>query len=177
MSVGIIAFDECGKILLIQRAREPFGFAPPAGHLDGLTYPVACFKEFEEETGLAVRSGIAPQSLLVPSPKKLYKCWRLGGDYHFWQIFKVEWQGVLRTAGTDEVISAGWYAPEAVRRLMCVTKHYLRDLKLADHAEEESWVEGIKRSVEARWQANPGLEPVWYEFFQEVPELKRFLEV
>ena len=92
-SVGVIARNESGSILLVERARYPFGIAPPSGHLDGHSYPIACFKEFEEETGLRVKPLIPPRTIIVERPLKQYKCRRPGGDYHVWQIFEVQWDG------------------------------------------------------------------------------------
>ena len=51
-SVGILVWKE-EKLLLIERKNFPFGFAPPAGHLDGDTYEEAAKRELLEETGYA----------------------------------------------------------------------------------------------------------------------------
>lgn len=44
-----------GKIVLVERLREPFGLALPGGHVDpGETPKEAAIREFTEETGLAL---------------------------------------------------------------------------------------------------------------------------
>ena len=113
MSVGVIAQDSLGRILLIERKKFPFGWAPPSGHCDGLTYPVACFKEFEEETGLTIMG--APKPLIPKNPRKYFKC-RRSGEYHDWQIFKVEWQGQLRPS-PDETKDVKWCSREEIHLL------------------------------------------------------------
>ena len=46
-----------GKLLLIKRARPPYGFAPPAGHVDThSSFEVAARKELKEEVGLDTES-------------------------------------------------------------------------------------------------------------------------
>lgn len=112
-SVGVLAHDEHGRLLLIRRKKPPFGIAPPSGHLDGLTYPVACFKEFQEETGLRVVG--APRPVIPKNPRKDFEC-RRGGKYHHWQIFEVSWKGELKPS-EDETLGAGWYSPEEIKAL------------------------------------------------------------
>lgn len=46
-----------GKIVLVERLREPFGLAFPGGHVDpGETPKKAATREFTEETGLTLNS-------------------------------------------------------------------------------------------------------------------------
>jgi 8-oxo-dGTP pyrophosphatase MutT (NUDIX family) len=56
-SVGIIVWQE-GKILLIERKKFPFGFAPPAGHVDAddASFEQAAKRELQEEVGLVGES-------------------------------------------------------------------------------------------------------------------------
>lgn len=179
-SVGVIARDEQGRILLIERKKFPteflgqlkhgqettpsFGWAPPSGHCDGFSYGVAAFKEFEEETGLKIVG--VPKSLIPKNPRKYFKC-RRGGEYHIWQIFEVDWQGNLMPSDT-ETKGARWCAIEEIKEFAKKTERYLWRMKESVKAEEESWTRGIQKSIEQEWQANPGLEPVWYEFFKEL---------
>jgi len=163
-SVGVIARDSEGRILLIERKKFPFGWAPPSGHCDGKFYPVACFNEFEEGTGLKVVG--APKPLIPKNPRKYFKC-RRGGQYHDWQIFEVNWQGELRPS-RDETLGVRWYSIDEVRSLALKTQEYFRRMKLSIQAEEESWTRGIQESIEKEWQTDSGLEPVWYEFFKEL---------
>lgn len=163
-SVGIIARDVLGRILLVERKKFPFGWAPPSGHCDGHSYPVACFKRFEEETGLRVVG--APKPLIPKNPRKYFKCQR-GGQYHDWQIFNVNWRGSL-IPDVTEINGVSWYTVDDIKHLAKKTLEYLRKMKLAESGEEQSWVKGIQDSIEDGWLADPGLEPVWCEFFQEL---------
>ncbi len=163
-SVGIIARDSEDRILLVERMKFPFGWAPPSGHCDGLSYGTAAFKEFEEETGLKIIGGLNP--LIPKNPIKYFKC-RRGGEYHDWQIFEVNWKGELKPS-RDETKNAKWHTVEEICELAEKTGCYLQRMQESIKAEEQSWVAGIQESIEKEWQANPGLEPVWYEFFQEL---------
>ncbi|MDP3697636.1 MAG: NUDIX hydrolase [Candidatus Taylorbacteria bacterium] len=163
-SVGIIARDNQDRILMIQRKKYPFGYACPAGHCDGDAYPRACHKEFEEETGLKVVG--APHPVIPKNPRKENKC-RRGGEFHYWQLFEVNWTGELRQ-NEEETKWVGWMAVEEVRHLAAKTQEYVRRWKLAGQAMERSWTEGIRESLEKEWEKSPGLEIVWYEFFQEL---------
>lgn len=52
-SAGILVFDQFERLLLIERRNPPFGFAPPAGHVDDHgSFEKAARDELEEETGL-----------------------------------------------------------------------------------------------------------------------------
>ena len=163
-SVGIIARDDSGRILLIERKKIPFGWAPPAGHCDGASYGITAFKEFEEEVGLRIIG--APKSLVLKNPRKYFKC-RRGGEYHDWQIFEVSWEGSL-VPSVVETNGARWYTTEEMKVLADKTAKYLYRMKLAEKAEEPSWTKGIQKSIEKEWQASHGLEPVWCEFFHEL---------
>lgn len=168
-SVGVIAHDSEGRILLIERRKFPFGWAPPSGHCDGLDYPVACFKEFQEETGLSVVG--APKPTIPKNPRKNYAC-RRGGQYHHWQIFEVNWRGDLKPSDS-ETKNARWCSISEIITLGIKTEKYLKELKLACGLQEELEVSMVKL-IEREWQASPGLEPVWCEFFKEldiIPEM------
>lgn len=161
--VGALAKDFEGKILLIKRKKFPYGWAPPSGHCDGATYPVACFNEFEEETGLSVVG--APRPVRLYDSRKYFKCWR-GGEFHDWQIFEVNWRGELKPS-KDETKSVSWCSKKGIEWLATKTASYLekvRQTKLLQHELCRPMLE----SVEMAWQINPGLEPVWYEFFKEL---------
>ena len=164
-SVGVIAKDSKGRILLIERKIFPFGWAPPSGHCDGQTYPIACFNEFEEETGLKVVG--APRPVTLFKSKKYFKC-RRGGEYHNWQIFEVDWKGELKP-NRDETKNAEWFTIEEICELAEKTRNHTGRMRaLSNPAIPASVVSSIIEVLEREWQANPGLEPVWYEFFQEL---------
>ncbi len=158
-SVGIIARDGENRILMARRKGPPIGIAPPSGHLDGLTYPMACLREFEEETGLRVVE--APHPLVLKNSYKEFECYR-GGKYHFWQIFEVSWEGQLHP-NQDKILRVGWYSPEEIRKLTEITRIYL-DLKRA----LPNLGLMTATDVEEEWGFNPGLESIWCEFFKEL---------
>lgn len=161
--VGVIARDEQGRILLIERKKFPVGWAPPSGHLDGCTYSVACFNEFEEGTGLKVVG--APKPVIPKNPRKYFKCQR-GGRYHDWQIFEVNWRGELKL-NEDETKNARWCSREEIEMLAVKTAAYIEKVRQAKLLQEEL-CQAMLKNVELSWQIDPGLEPVWCEFFKEL---------
>jgi ADP-ribose pyrophosphatase YjhB (NUDIX family) len=89
-SVGMIVWKD-KKLLLIERKKIPFGFAPPAGHVDGDTsFESAAIRELKEETGLSTSS----MQLLTEGRKDL-SCRRLNGDWHYWKIYKMKVDGEI----------------------------------------------------------------------------------
>lgn len=183
-SVGVIARDDQGRILLIERRTFPtelplsatdfvrlmepsssFGWAPPSGHCDGSNYGSAAFREFEGETGLRIVG--VPKPLIPQNPRKNFKC-RRGGEYHDWQIFEVNWQGELKPS-RDETRDVKWHTLKEIRELAEKTKNYKGRMRLLSNpAIFASVGSSTTKALEREWQANPGLELVWYEFFQEL---------
>jgi ADP-ribose pyrophosphatase YjhB (NUDIX family) len=147
MSVGILAWRG-DELLMIQRKKEPCGFAPPAGHLDGDSYPKACAKEFKEETGLSIVGAPRPVVLLNGGYSS-NEC-RRGGQYHYWQIFEVKWTGELKL-NKEETLGVGWIGKTSIELLAEITEKYRAG-----------------KMTERRWRSCPGLEPIWYDFFKEL---------
>lgn len=144
-SVGMLVWQN-GKLLMIERRKLPFGFAPPAGHVDeGETYREAAIRELREEVGLKVK-----KLKLLFSGRKDFSCRRPGGDWHDWKVYQVEVQGKLKR-NLAETKKVGWFSKIEIEGLARRTRQYL-DQKIS---EEE-------------WEQTPGLEPVWYEHFQEL---------
>lgn len=170
-SVGAIAKDFEGKILLIERKKFPFGWAPPSGHCDGLSYGVAAFKEFEEETGLTLVG--APRPVRIVKSRTYFKC-RRGGEYHDWQVFEVNWHGELKPS-QDETKNAKWCSLKEINVLAARTADYLARRGLAELVQEEL-TQAMWLDLDKEWQANPGLEPVWYDFFRELKIVPHLLE-
>lgn len=168
--VGVIARDSEGRILMIREHNYPFGYAPPAGHCDGNSYPVACFKEFEEKTGLNIVG--APRPLVLRNSKiggPFGGC-RRGGKYHHWQVFEVDWdgKGSLLSLSTDKVEWLGWKSVAEITALAQRTVDYVRRLRLAGIAEDQMLANAIRGSVEKDWQKNPGLGVTWFHIFEEL---------
>ena len=149
-SVGMIATKD-EKILLIERKKPPFGFAPPAGHVDGdESYEVAAEREMKEEVGLAV-SGMR----LIYEGRRENQCRREDGDWHYWKVYQVDVEGELKP-GKDEVKRHGWFSRGQIQLLLDKTNEYM-----AGKVSEKEWSE------------DPGIEPVWAEMLQELEILDK----
>ncbi len=141
-SVGMLVWRD-RAILLIERKQPPFGFAPPAGHVDeDDTVELAAKRELKEEVGLDV-VGIK----LVIEGRKENHCRRVGGSWHYWHIYDVQTEGEIKRS-LAETKQASFYDHQALLRLANRTEQYKR----GDITEKD-------------WERDPGLEPVWYEWF------------
>lgn len=134
------------KLLLIERAKFPFGFAIPAGHVDGdSSFEAAAQRELEEEVGLKVES----MNLAIEG-RKNNPCRREDGTWHQWKIFETTISGTLARS-KEETKRAGWYSKEEISDLASRTEKYL-----------------AKEISEQVWEQNPGLEPVMYDWFKKL---------
>ena len=110
-SVGILVFNG-SRLLLIDRKRQPLGWAPPAGHVDeSASFEDAARRELFEEVGLT-----AIDLRLVADTRRNNTC-RRGGKWHHWKIY------VARTTGSvqlsrDETKGFGWFLPEEIDALI-----------------------------------------------------------
>jgi ADP-ribose pyrophosphatase YjhB (NUDIX family) len=144
-SVGMLVWEE-DSLLLIERAQYPFGFAIPAGHVDGdASYEESAIRELQEEVGLE-----AKELNLLVEERKENPCRREDGTWHYWKIFDVTTSGSLDRS-LDETKQVGWYTKEQVRDLGSRTEKYTA----GEISEEE-------------WEKSPGLEPIMYEWFKEL---------
>lgn len=144
-SVGVLAWKD-GKLLLIERARFPVGFAVPAGHVDGDdTFEIAAERELKEEVGLD-----ATNLNLILEERKENQCRREGGSWHYWKLYSADVSGDIHPS-IEETKKVGWYSVDEIKRLAVRTEDYLN-----------------KKVTEEDWSANPGLEIVMYEFFKKL---------
>lgn len=144
-SVGMLVYRE-GKLLLIERKKYPFGFAPPAGHVDGGgSFEMAAKRELKEEAGLD-----AVKQELLAEGRKDNQCRRKGGDWHYWKIYRVETEGPVERS-REETKQAGFYSKEDLRKMAERTEEYLT----GSISEED-------------WGKSPGIEPVWTEWLKEL---------
>lgn len=144
-SVGLIVLKD-EKILLIERGKPPFGFAAPAGHVDeDKSFEDAAKRELKEEVGLDVVS-----LKLLKKGKKNNFCRRSGGTWHFWKVYEAKVKGNI-SRSRDETRQAGWFSREQIKKLIEKTKDYMNG-----------------KISEKKWHKNPGLEPIWYEWFEEL---------
>lgn len=144
-SVGMLIWKE-DRLLLIERMKFPFGFAPPAGHVDGdVSYEESAIREIEEEVGLKVEN----LELLIEGRKE-NKCRRKDGSWHYWKIYKAETNGEVQRS-LDETKQVVWLSQD--------------ELKLLSQKTEEYLTGKISEEV---WRKNPGIETVWHEWFKEL---------
>ena len=145
-SVGMVVWQN-GEILLIEKRKgPPFGFAPPAGHVDGdKSYEESAKRELEEEVGLKVKN----IKLLIEGRKNNY-CRREGGDWHYWKIYEIEADGEIKRS-EDETKQARFFSKDDLILFSKRTEHFI-------HAE-------IKPED---WDKSPGLELIWYDWFKEL---------
>jgi len=144
-SVGMLVRDG-DRLLLIERKKFPFGFAPPAGHVDDdPTYEAAAIRELSEEVGLE-----AVSLELVLEKDKPNHCRRKDGTWHHWNVYNVTTKGDIKRS-EEETKQAGWFSITEVRELADRTQQYLQG-KIPDEA----------------WRQQPGLEPVWYEHLTDL---------
>lgn len=144
-SVGMLV-HKGDKLLLIERKKYPFGFAPPAGHVDDKgSFENAAKEEIEEEVGL-----IATTITLVKEGRKDNPCRREGGTWHYWKIYRVDATGDIKRS-KDETKQAGWFSTDQIETLATKT---------------ESYIAGTISQEE--WEKAPGIEPVWYDWFKEL---------
>lgn len=145
-SVGLLLWKD-DRLLLIERGKPPFGFAPPAGHVDDReSYESAARQELTEEVGLE-----ALELKLVAEGRKNNPCRRPNGTWHHWKIYEVfSFAGSL-SPSPSETKRVGWYDRTALLHLASRTAQYL---------------EG--KLDQSTWEASPGLEPVWYDWLTEL---------
>lgn len=147
LSVGVLIHNEIGKLLLIERKKFPFGFAPPAGHVDEFpSKEDAARGEVEEEVGLRVLS----LELLLDNELMDYPCRREGGTHHVWSVFRAQVEGKIYPS-KDETKSFGWYGPEEIKLFAKRAVEYKKG--------------GVS---ESEYENNPGLDPVWVELFTKL---------
>lgn len=138
-SVGVLVARD-GRLLLINRASPPYGWAPPAGHVEpGETYGAAAARELAEETGLH-----AADLRHLISKRYPNRCRRPGGDHHDWAVYEADVVG--HPVLSPEIRGWRWASAVELADLVTLTRAHL-----ASDATPEQWKE------------HPGLEPVWVE--------------
>ena len=144
-SVGMFVWKD-EKLLLIERAKFPFGFSVPAGHVDGdSTFEESAKRELKEEVGLD-----AVSLELIGEGRKENVCRREGGSWHYWKMYKIETTGDINV-DRDESKQGGWYSLDQIRELAKRTELYN-----SGKISEDEWLE------------NPGILPGMYEWLKEL---------
>lgn len=145
-SVGVIIQNQEGDILLLHRARFPFGMAPPAGHIDDHGSPEqAAVAEVFEEVGLVV--SVDGLRKVISERRINNQCRRTNGDYHMWTVYTAQASTNTTHASESETKGCEWVSPTALQVLANTTKN------------SESTVTQQKARV---------LETIWLNFFVEL---------
>ena len=151
-SVGVLIWSDTGELLMQERMKFPFGCAPQAGHLDddGDDYETAGIREVKEEIGLDIAK---LQLLLDKTLDNQFglDCGRGGGEgpWHHWQVYRAEkWSGEVKRS-EDETKDAKWVSKTDLGALAERTEAYAKG-----------------KISQLDWEANPGLEEVWYRIFK-----------
>ena len=113
VSVGAIIKNEDNKILMLDRAYFPFGWACPAGHVDKNEDPEQALKrEIKEETNLDIKT----YKLLIHEFVEWNKCIK-GVKGHDWYVYEIgEWQGKIKQ-NKREVKEINWFSPDEIKKL------------------------------------------------------------
>jgi 8-oxo-dGTP pyrophosphatase MutT (NUDIX family) len=139
-SVGVILYDSEQGLLLINRAKPPYGWAAPAGHVDDHgDSTTTAIEEVYEETGLIIAA--SSLSLAIQNRRIAGECCR-GGVYHDWDVY-------IASAPHGEINTN----PDEVQGIMFAdqaTLHALHTQAILSNPQ------------------NPGLEPVWQTFLSEL---------
>ena len=144
-SVGILVWKN-QSLLLIERKLFPFGFAPPAGHIDDKgSFEQAAHEELFEEVGLK-----ASELRLMCEGRKENRCRREEGTWHYWKIYEATATGEV-VGSKDETKQARFFTKDELLQLAIRTEQYLTG-KISDTV----------------WEQSPGIEPVWYEWFKQI---------
>lgn len=148
-SVGILVWRD-DRLLLIERRKPPYGWAPPAGHVDdGETYLDAAHRELYEEVTLKASS-----MHLMLTATYHNRCRRPRGDFHHWQVFEATCDG-HPVRSKDETCSIRW-----------ATRAELEELSDLSSTHMTANVDS------GTWQQNPGLEPVWMKILRALREIE-----
>ena len=144
-SVGMLVWNG-DKLLLIERAKFPFGFAVPAGHVDDdisfgdetnnheAAYQKTARRELKEEVGLD-----AVGLELITEGRKENPCRREGGSWHYWKFYKANVSGDIASKvvrSLDETKNVGWYTKTQIQELAKTNKlepvmyQWFKDLKI-----------------------------------------------
>lgn len=115
------------RILLIDRAFFPLGWACPAGHVKkGESAKGAASRETKEEVGLRVTSA----KLLLSKKRISNKCVK-SSKFHDWNVFECRVAGRVRL-NKGEAKGSGWFFPEEIVKLKLepIWEKWFKELKI-----------------------------------------------
>lgn len=165
-SVGLVLIDERFRIpemmsiLMIERHNYPQALALPAGHCDGDDFWVALERESMEEVGIRPIC-----SKLVFGGRVNNPCKREDGSHHVWGVFRsTQWDGEV-AAGSDAK-RFFWTTFEELRKCAARTEFFIKkysiDWQDVDKLTKAIFGDPKNPQVDSEWQAEMGLEPVWF---------------
>lgn len=139
-SVGVVVQNDEGDILLLHRARFPFGMAPPAGHIDDHGSPEqAAVIEVFEEVGLVL--ALDGLHKVISERRVTNQCRRTNGDYHIWTVYTAQAGTKTTQASEAETLGCEWVSPVALQQLADTTKRQSQEAQLGERVLEGIWVD------------------------------------
>lgn len=140
-SVGVIIENERNEILLLDRAKYPFGLAAPAGHVDEHgNLEQTAVAEVKEEVGVIIP--ISSLRKIVDGRRIENRCRRQGGDYHEWTVYQAMVEGVPLQLNEEETRGAAWRSVADIEAIAHATYHLSgREPKLGEQVLERIWLE------------------------------------
>ena len=127
-SIGAI-IKRNNKYLIVDRKKQPLGFAGIAGHVEkNENPPSALLREVVEESGLLVKN----YKLVFEEEIEENTCSR-GITVHYWWIYECEADGEPKLK-PDEANSMGWYSAEEIKNLKLepVWEYFFKKLGIID---------------------------------------------
>ena len=130
VSVGAILVNEKGQVLMMDRAKFPFGWACPAGHMD----------EEDESPALAVKREVNEESGINISKYPVFEVFSEYVEWnmcdrkfpgHYWHVFLVQVKGDEYVPAKSEVKEMKWVPRDEIGKLNLekVWKHWFEKLK------------------------------------------------
>lgn len=115
-SVGVILENSRNEVLLLERARYPYGLAAPAGHVDGHGgFEQTAIEEVWEEVGITLP--ISALVKIVDNRRIENVCRRPGGDYHDWTVYHANIENDTIDPSKEETLGAMWYSRGDLQRI------------------------------------------------------------
>lgn len=109
-SVGVLIVNQSDEVLVIERARPPLFWAPPAGHVDSHGDELrAAIEETSEEVGIEL-SVDALERVLSGEHMTENQCRRSPDGWHDWTVFTTHVGDAEVVASPDEVKRFAWVA-------------------------------------------------------------------
>lgn len=107
-SVGVLAFNPEGKLLIFELTKFPFGATVPAGHRDAdEPAEAAALRELREETGLEPKKTEFLGEVDIPGDS----CGR-GADIHRWSVFISFVDSPEVVLDSSEGMNGRWFSPD-----------------------------------------------------------------